>query len=163
MKAGPLPEELARADAEVQKAESLLNSTSAQLDKCQVRARMSGTILRVNMKPGEVFSTQFPHPIVTMADTSRLRVRVEVDERDIGRVFPGQHALVVVDAYPGKRLTGSVSRILPAMGRKKVRSGDPAEKSDRDVLEALIDFDENDVPLYVGLRVTVQFLGKQAS
>ncbi len=44
------------------------------------------------------------------------------------------------------------------MGRKRVRSGDPAEKSDRNVLEVLIDVEGKDRALVVGLRVTVQFL-----
>ena len=158
---GPMPEELARADAEVRKAEAVAQAARAQVEQCSVRARTSGTILRVYMKPGEVYSPQFPRPIVSMADTSRLRVRVEVDERDIGRVMEGQRALVLVDAYPGERLMGKVSHVEPSMGRKKVRSGDPAEKSDRDVLEALIDLDPSKIPLLVGLRVTVQFLAKQ--
>ena len=58
---------------------------------------------------------------------------------------------------------GKVSHVEPSMGRKKVRSGDPAEKSDRDVLEALVDLDQSKLPLLVGLRVTVQFLAKQAA
>jgi len=39
-----------------------------------------------------------------------------------------------------------------------VRTGDPAEKADRDILEVLIDLDEKDKALVVGLRVTARFL-----
>jgi hypothetical protein len=46
------------------------------------------------------------------------------------------------------------------MGRKRVRTGDPAEKSDRDVLEVLIDMDERDERLVIGLRATVRFLAQ---
>jgi HlyD family secretion protein len=160
---GPQPEELARADAEVRKAEAVAQAAKAQVEQCVVKARTSGTVLRVYMRPGEVYSPQFPRPIVSMADTSRLRVRVEVDERDIGRIFEGQRAVVLVDAYPGQRFTGTVSHIEPLMGRKKVRTGDPAEKSDRDVLEAVVDLDPSKSLLIVGLRVNVQFLTKEAS
>jgi HlyD family secretion protein len=160
---GALPEELARADAEVHKAAAVAQAANAQVEQCLVKARTSGTVLRVYMRPGEVYSPQFPRPIVSMADTSRLRVRVEVDERDIALVFPGQRTLVLVDAYPGAQFTGTVSHIEPLMGRKKVRSGDPAEKSDRDVLEALIDLDQSKFQLLVGLRVIVQFLARQAA
>jgi len=159
-KAGPLPEEVARANAEVGKAEAAAQSAAAQLDMCTVKARISGTILRIDMKSGESFSSQFPRPILSMADTSSLRVRAEVDERDIGRVHQGQSALVLVDAYPGKQLAGKVSRIEPLMGRKRVRTGDPSEKSDRDVMETLVDLQGNPPPLTLGLRVTVQFLSK---
>lgn len=44
------------------------------------------------------------------------------------------------------------------MGRKRVRSGDPAEKSDRDVLEVIVALASTDATLKVGLRVTVKFL-----
>jgi len=65
---------------------------------------------------------------------------------------------VLADAYPDKKFAGKVSRVGAAMGRKKVRTGDPAEKSDRDVLEVLIDLDETEKHLVVGLRMSVQFL-----
>jgi HlyD family secretion protein len=103
-------------------------------------------------------STVFPKPIVTMADASALRVRAEVDERDIGRVSIGGAARILSDAFPGRVFEGKVSRMEGLMGRKKVRTGDPAEKSDRDVLEALVDLQTGDNPLVIGLRVTVQFL-----
>jgi hypothetical protein len=44
------------------------------------------------------------------------------------------------------------------MGRKTALSTNPAEKTDRDIREALIDFDPGDHTLVVGLRVTVEFL-----
>jgi hypothetical protein len=59
------------------------------------------------------------------------------------------------------RLMKTVSRISSQMGRKKIRTGDPAEKSDRDVLEVLIDVEGKDKALVVGLRVTAQFLSPQ--
>ena len=46
------------------------------------------------------------------------------------------------------------------MGRKKIYTGDPAEKSDRDVLEILVDLNQVDPRLVVGLRTTVQFLAR---
>ena len=156
--APPLPEELARADSEVGVAEEQARTAKARLDKCTVKAPLSGTILRTFLKAGESVSTVFPQPIVSLADTSQIRVRAEVDERDVGRVYVGQAVIVSADAYPEKRFAGKVSRVGAAMGRKKVRTGDPAEKSDRDILEVLIDLDETKEYLVVGLRTSVQFL-----
>ncbi|HKV33495.1 MAG TPA: efflux RND transporter periplasmic adaptor subunit [Pyrinomonadaceae bacterium] len=156
--APPLPEELARADSEVGLAQEQARTAKARLDKCTVKAPLSGTILRTFLKAGESVSTVFPQPIVSLADTSQIRVRAEVDERDVGRVYVGQSVIVLADAYPEKRFTGKVSRVGAAMGRKKVRTGDPAEKSDRDVLEVLIDLEGTEESLVVGLRTSVQFL-----
>ena len=155
--APPLPEELARADSEVGLAEEQARTAKARLDKCTVKAPLSGTVLRTFLKTGESVSTVFPQPIVSLADTSRIRVRAEVDERDVGRVHLGQSVIVVADAYPEKKFAGRVSRVGTVMGRKKVRTGDPAEKSDRDVLEVLVDLDETEGYLIVGLRTSVEF------
>ena len=156
--APPLPEELARADSEVGLAEEQARTAKARLDKCAVKAPLSGTILKAFLKPGESVSTVFPQPIVSLVDTSQIRVRAEVDERDVGRVYVGQSVIVLADAYPEKRFVGKVSRVGAVMGRKKVRTGDPAEKSDRDILEVLIDLDGTEKYLVVGLRTNVQFL-----
>jgi multidrug resistance efflux pump len=154
---GPLQEELARADADVNAAEHRVRAAHDNLEKCRVKAPISGRVLRRDMKPGEAVSVVFPQPILSLADTSRLRVRAEVDERDIGRVFPGQRVLVQADAFPQRKFTGTIANAESLMGRKKVRTGDPAEKSDRDVLEVLADIEDRDPRLVIGLRVTVQF------
>ena len=156
--APPLPEETARADAEILFAEERVNAARARLNECTVKAPISSTVLRVHLRAGEAVSAAFPRPIISVADTSQLRVRAEVDERDIGRVQINQRVRIIADAYPGHFFSGRVSTICNVMGRKSVRTGDPAEKSDRDVLEVLIDLDETDARLVVGLRVTVQFL-----
>jgi ABC exporter DevB family membrane fusion protein len=156
---GPLQEELARADADVNVAEHRVRAAHDNLEKCRVRAPISGRVLRREMKPGETVSVVFPQPILSLADTSRLRVRAEVDERDIGRVFPGQRVLVQADAFPQLKFAGTIANAESLMGRKKVRTGDPAEKSDRDVLEVLADLEDRDPRLVIGLRVTVQFIG----
>ncbi len=154
----PLPEELARADAEIRAAEERVRAINEQIKKCQVRAPVSGTILRTNMKVGETYSTFTPQPIVTLADTTNFKVRAEVDERDIGKIALRQRVLIQGDAFKDRKIFGVVSRLSSQMGRKKVRTGDPAEKSDRDVLEVLIDVDGKDKALVVGLRVTILFL-----
>ncbi|MDX2033095.1 MAG: HlyD family efflux transporter periplasmic adaptor subunit [Blastocatellia bacterium] len=158
--APPLPEELAKADAEVQAADEKIKLAGAKLGKCVIRAPAQGTVLRRHLNAGEVVSALSPRPILSMADLSRLRVRAEVDERDVGRIYRGQLAQVLSDAAPNGKLSGRVTWIGTRMGRKKVLTGNPAEKSDRDVLEVLVELDEKADWAIVGLRVTVQFIGK---
>ena len=161
--AEPLPEELNKADAEIRAARKRQQTIVEMMEKCTVRAPISGTVLRTNMKVGETFSTFTPQAIVTLADTSKFRVRAEVDERDVGKISIGQRVLIYGDALAERKVFGKVSRLSSQMGRKKVRSGDPAEKSDRDVLEVLIDVEGKDKAFVVGLRVTTQFLSGQNS
>lgn len=158
VKAPPLPEEAAQADAEVRAAEERVRMLGQLIEKSIVRAPIDGTVLRTSLEPGESFSILVPRPILTLADTSRLRARAEVDERDVGRVSAGQRVLVRADGWADRGVPGRVDRVSAQMGRKTVRTGDPAEKGDRDVLEVIVDLDRQDPRLVVGLRVTALFL-----
>ena len=163
VKAPPLPEEAAKADADVRAADERVRVLEQTLEKSFVRAPIDGTVLRTTMKPGESFSMLVPKPILTMADTSWLRVRAEVDERDVARVFAGQRVVIRADGWQDAGVPARVSRVSSQMGRKTVRTGDPADKGDRDVLEVLVDLDRQDPRLVVGLRVTALFLDPQSA
>ncbi len=155
--AGPLPEELARADAELSAAEAGVKLAQDKLSKCVVRAPMNGTVLRVLMREGESFALLSPRPLFTMADASSRRVRAEVDENDIANVRIGQKVLVSADAYGHRTFPGVVTQLANVMGRKTVVTGDPAQKADRDILEVTADLPQANA-LPIGLRVTVQFI-----
>lgn len=158
VEAAPLPEEVAMADADVLAAEARRERAAALLEKSLVRAPAAGTVLKRFLEPGESVSTQFPRPIVAIADLSRRRVRADVDERDVALVKLGQKVAVSAPALGSATLAGTVERIGAAMGRRQVRSGDPAEKSDRDVLQVMVSIDGADAArLPVGLRVAVEF------
>jgi HlyD family secretion protein len=156
--AQPLPEELARAEAELAEADARLHTTQAQLGKCQIEAPQAGTVLRIHTHPGEAVSTLNPQPVLVLADTSKLYARAEVDERDVGQLVINQAVLLRADALAGQTCRGRVHQLGQLMGRKHIRSGDPAEKSDRDVLEVLIELAECTPQPPIGLRVTAQFL-----
>ena len=159
--APPLQEEKARADADVLAAGGRVRTLQERIRKCSILAPIEGTVLRVYAKPGESFSTITPRPLFNLADASGRRIKAEVDERDVYKVAIGQGVLVQADALNGKNLNGSVARISAVMGRKTVYTGDPSDKSDRDIMEALIDLEDNARPLPIGLRVTVHFLSNR--
>src|SRR2546427_5676902 len=156
--APPLQEEKARADAEVLAAEGRVRTVQERIGKCSISAPIDGTILRVYARRGESFSTVTPRPLFSLADTSSRHIKAEIDERDVDKVSIGQKVVIQADALDGKRLNGSVMRISAMMGRKSISTGDPSDKSDRDILEAVIGLEDNTRSLPIGLRVTVQFL-----
>jgi multidrug resistance efflux pump len=156
--APPLREEKARADAEVLAAEGRVRTVQERIGKCSILAPIDGTVLRVYARSGESFSTVTPRPLFSLADTSTRHIKAEVDERDVDKLAVGQNVIIQADALEGKKLQGSVTRISTMMGRKSISTGDPSDKSDRDVLEAVIELDDNSRPLPIGLRVTVQFV-----
>jgi multidrug resistance efflux pump len=156
--APPLQEDKARADADVLAAEGRVQTAQQRIAKCSIVAPIDGMVLRVYARRGESYSTVTPRPLFSIADTSTRHVKAEVDERDVDKLSLGQNVIIQADALEGKKLRGSVSRISAMMGRKAISTGDPSDKSDRDVLEAVIELEDNSRPLPIGLRVTVQFL-----
>ena len=150
--AGSREEDHARADAEVALAQAALDEARAVMEKTFVRAPIDGIVLRKHRRAGETVSTQFDSPIVTLADRSRVRVRMDVDESDVARLRVGQPADVTADAFGGRRFAGTVVRIGQVLGKKNVRTDEPTERVDTKVLETLIELnDGHELPL--GLRV----------
>jgi HlyD family secretion protein len=70
----------------------------------------------------------------------------------VAAVHVGQTAWVTADAYGERRFAGRVIRVGEMLGRKNVRTDDPAEKVDTKVLETLVELDEG-TRLPIGLRV----------
>ena len=148
-------DEKARAKAAVDLAEAQVNEARARLDKTAIRAPENGTILRRHRKAGELVSIESGQTLIfVMADTSRLRVRVDVDESDVAKLAVGERVWVHADAYGDRRFGGAVTRVGQILGRKNIRTDEPTEKRDTKILETLVDLDP-DVQLPLGLRVDV--------
>ena len=109
-------------------------------------------VLRKLRHTGESVSTQFDSPVVTLADDSTLRVRLDVDEVDVARLWVGQPAFVTAEAYGGHRFTGHVIRVGRILGKKNVRTDEPSERVDTKILETLVELDPGQ-RLPLGLRV----------
>jgi len=159
--APPLPEDKGRADAEVLAAEGHVQEARERIKKCSIVAPLNGTVLRIYARAGESFSTVTPRPLFSLADASGRRIKAEVDERDLGKLAVGQNVIILADGFECRKITGSVATVSAMMGRKSIFSSDPAEKADRDVVEAVIDLHGEGLTLPIGLRVTVQFLSPE--
>ena len=148
-------------DEDIASAKALLENAHAQLDASQavyaktfMRAPFDGTILRKHHRTGESItnSSVTPDPVFTMGDIGGLRVRVDVDETDVGRVANGQRVYCTANAYGNQKFWGHVIRVAGQLGHKNVRTDEPNEKTDTKILETLVQLDPG-VHLPVGLRV----------
>jgi HlyD family secretion protein len=152
IEAGAREEDRAGADAQVALARAALDEAQALLAKTFVRSPIDGVVFRKHRKAGESVSTQFDSPIVTLADRSRVRVRVDVDETDVARLRVGEPAYVTADAFGGRRFEGRIVRVGQMLGRKNVRTDEPTERVDTKILETLVELEDGrELPL--GLRV----------
>jgi HlyD family secretion protein len=157
-------EDRAKAEAQVASARAQLAEARAFLEKSYIRAPMAGVILRKLRRGGESVSTQFDSPVITMADDSTLRVRLDVDESDVSKLQVGQRAYVTAEAYGTQKFWGHVIRVGHILGKKNVRTDEPSEHVDTKILETLVELQPGP-RLPLGLRVDsfVEVAGGKAS
>jgi ABC exporter DevB family membrane fusion protein len=160
LEAGPREEDRAGAESELALTRARLEEARAFYERTFVRAPLSGVVLRKHRRIGESVSTQFDSPIVTVADRSALRVRVDVDEADVNKIALGQRAHVTADAFEALRFGGRVVHVGQVLGKKNIRTDEPAERVDTKVLEVLVQLDDgHELPL--GLRVEAFILDQR--
>jgi HlyD family secretion protein len=155
--AGTREEELAEAKARDEAAAHASEAARAELEKCEVRSPVTGIVLRKNVSEGELVSVYYPKPLMVVSETKSYRVRAEVDEYDVPYIRDNQSVDVVVFPKSQVRLRGKVTKIAPVMGRRQILTADPADKSDRDVVEVLIALENKPENVPIGLRVSVLF------
>jgi HlyD family secretion protein len=102
--------------AQIAKARASLAEARDRLTETKIVAPMAGTILERAVNPGQVITAgtaQGGQTLLTLADLSRLFIRVKVDEADVARLKPGQTARITADALPGEVFKGTVLRVAP--------------------------------------------------
>lgn len=108
------------ARAQLQQAKAALDLARHQLEVSMMKAPFDGVITARNINEGEYINPAMAGmgpkglSVVTLMDLSRVKIKVSLCERDIGRVHIGQKAEVNVDSYPERTFLGRVSNINPA-------------------------------------------------
>ncbi|MDC7985697.1 HlyD family efflux transporter periplasmic adaptor subunit, partial [Rhodoplanes sp. TEM] len=149
----PLPN---RTEAEWLAGRAELVIADAALEKTRIRAPIDGTVLQVAARPGELAPPGGEPPLIVLGDLSALRVRAELDERDIGQVKVGQAVTVRAAAFQGRDFAGTVASIAQTVGPGGMAARGPRRQSDIDVLEVTIDLADPG-PLKPGMQVDAYF------
>lgn len=91
-----------------------LSQSRENLRKTTIIAPRSGVVSALNVKLGErvVGTAQMAGTeMLTIADMSRIEVRVDVSETDIAKVKIGDTTIIEADAYRNRKFTGVVSKV----------------------------------------------------
>jgi HlyD family secretion protein len=143
-----------RLEAGIAAARADLSMADAALERTRVRATRDATVLQVLATPGETASPSLENVLVILGDMSKIRVRAEIEERDVGKVRAGQVAVVRSDAFPNREFTGRIATLSQSLGPARLSLKGPRKPTDLDVLEVMIDL-EGTPPLLSGMRVDV--------
>ena len=154
MKRGPIPEEVAVAHAEVEAAR-----TSYELR--HVRAQSAGAILHLYRHTGDYVSGNWPTPILCMADTNRLQVRIEVGESNVQELKPGMTGSFSVFGMTNDLGELVVRTFPPSFAPKRLFDPDGNARMDTRTLQVLCEIHEPRQPVYSGQRVLVRLAGNR--
>jgi len=146
--------------AQIRRTEGSLNQFRDQLSKTAIYSPMDGSISSLSSEIGErvVGTGSFAGTeIMRVADLSNMEVRIKVNENDIVNVKLGDHAVISIDAYPGRKFTGTVKEISSsAAGTGATGSGSNSVPTD-DVTNFLVKIRiaDRDANLRPGMSGTV--------
>ncbi len=88
-----------------------LDTTGKVITDLTINSPVSGYITEKNALPNMYVQPEMH--LYTVSDLSDVWVLAQVFQNDAGKIKPGDHADVTVDAYPGKVFPGRVDYLLP--------------------------------------------------
>jgi HlyD family secretion protein len=104
--------------AEVEKARASLERALTDLRYATITSPMDGLVLSRDVEVGDAVSSILvlgsqATLVMTLGDVSEVYVLGKVDEADIGKVYLGQRARIVVESFKDKAFEGKVTKISP--------------------------------------------------
>ncbi len=105
--------ELAQAEASVVIKEAALESAQANLGYCKITAPVNGIVIARDVDLGQTLAATMTTPILfTIAqDITKMNIKADVSEADIGQVREGQTVDFTVDAFPDDVFHGTVTQV----------------------------------------------------
>ncbi len=143
----------AASRSQVVRGEIQVENAEIALEDAVVKAPISGTVIERLVEQGQVISSPMGDVgggtlLLQMADLSRVRVRMLVDEIDIGKVQPGTIAQVNVAAYPTRSFEGAVLKVEPQA----------SPQQNVTMFPVLIDLDNREGLLKPGMNAEVELV-----
>lgn len=155
LKAGAWEEDLAVAQAQVNRMKVLAEQAKVELDRLSVKAPLDGTILKVDVRPGEFVGAPPGQELIVLGDIDVLHVRVDIDEQDLPRFRPGLAGEGFVRGDANHPLELSFVRVEPYAQAKKSLTGSGTERVDTRVLQVIYRIEPSDQTIYVGQQLDV--------
>lgn len=151
-------------EADLKAAQANLELARAQLARANVEhgytvipAPQAGVVLKVLRHRGDSVSTSAPTPVVLLANTDHLQVRLEMDEADVPHIAEQMQGVFEIRGLAGEEGRLRLERVIPVFGPKRLFSPDTSLGHDTRMLEVLCRVEHSPAPLHLGQRVTARF------
>jgi HlyD family secretion protein len=98
------------AQENVRVARSAVDLTASKRQKATIRAPIDGVVLARLVEPGQTVTAGFQTPVLfkLAQDLKKMKLNVDIDEADVGRIHGGETATFTVEAYPGRSFQSQV-------------------------------------------------------
>jgi HlyD family secretion protein len=106
--------------ASVEQVKSEIAGAKAQLDRAQINLDLTkiyspvdGVVISRSVDLGQTVAASLSAPILFLIaeDLTRMQVKANIDEADIGKITPDVRASFTVDAYPNDSFVGHISEV----------------------------------------------------
>ncbi|MGE5676686.1 MAG: efflux RND transporter periplasmic adaptor subunit [Pseudomonadota bacterium] len=102
-----------QAQASISTANANINSVRVQIENSVIKSPISGIVVNKNINVGEIASPTSAAPIMTIADTSVLKLKGTVGQEMLPLLSVGREIDVIVDIYSDKIIKGKIESIGP--------------------------------------------------
>jgi len=108
--------------AQIDRATAELQLTEQRLERVRIVAPMSGVIVNGDLSQELGAPVEKGQRLFEIAPLAEYRVMLEVDEREVGALQPGQTGQLALVGLPGKTLPLTVDRITPISSQAEGRN-----------------------------------------
>ena len=145
-----------QAKAGVKRAKALRDQAQIGVDACLLTAPEEGTIMQVFAGVGSKFGPQIQKPAFLFY-SGDLMVRADIDQEWVGRVSPGQTAVIEDYSNPDVKWTGKVSFVASQFLPKRDTSAIPEfmQQNQERVMECRVTLDEGQPRRFLNQKVRV--------
>lgn len=104
-------DQIANAELGLRSARLSAGSAANSLNDYRIESPISGTVIEKNFKAGDKVDGASSGTLAVIYDLSYLKVEMNVNELDIGKVAAGQPVKIAAAALPGEEFEGVVERV----------------------------------------------------
>ncbi|MCA9599208.1 MAG: efflux RND transporter periplasmic adaptor subunit [Myxococcales bacterium] len=158
-KAGGRPSEVRAAKARSAAAAAAVKQAEQELDKTKIVAPIPGVVLARRVDPGDTLTgtAAGTQPAAfEIADTSRVELRLEIEEVDAMRVTPGLAVTLRMPGQPEVIGQSTVDRVGAQLEHRTIGAFDARERGEGWVRTAWVKWDERrELPIGQRLEATI--------
>ncbi|KYH33565.1 efflux RND transporter periplasmic adaptor subunit [Neomoorella mulderi] len=94
-------------------AQAAVNTIKVNMSNAVITSPITGVVTNRNINPGEMAAPASSLPLLTIADTSTLKLQGTIGQEAVTLLAIGQKVTVTLDAIPGREFTGTVTQVGP--------------------------------------------------